>query len=215
MSVLVNWVMGAGQPKILAEFSCAPIFADIDWEHQIFYASLMNGKLIKYDIKASKISALALKTKESVGLSVSPRNTLISWGTADSQIKENALGGNEVTLTQFGRFPAFSSNGSKMAFTRMSNELWLLSKDNKPEMIISFAKTKSYLYDIPTWCPCNHHLAINLVTSGDADSLKRVLLIVDLARKEIALHESKGASTSEGRIWIPRCIIGTGNESSL
>lgn len=200
--------LSADEPLLIVEFREPISFADIDWEKNILIASAGTRGLIAANLTDGKISTLRT-TKTHLGVSMAPRNRVISWSVSGSEpIEEIAPDVQKRSLTNSGRFPTFSSNGA-MAFIKKTNELWLRGQDGDVEMVLTLQSAQSTEVDAATWCSCGAHFALNLETVSASGVMSRILTVANISDKELLLAPKLSASNA--RVWIPgTAVVGKG-----
>jgi hypothetical protein len=161
--------------------------------------SLTNKEIRRVDIAGAR-TVLVRKERSITGLAGSTRGSFLTWSPfGDGVLDETLPNGRRKVLLKFGRYPAFSTDDSRIAFTSKDNELWLWS-DGDAQFIASLPGTRRDVVDTPTWCPCGEHFAVSM-TLDDAAREKQNMIIADARARKLLLVT--GSAASSARIWLP------------
>jgi len=205
---LMSWRRGSPEsPKLVATFDSNVSSASIDWAAQKLFATLSCRVAVEVDLKTTALRRLDYCHPSN--LAISPRGTLLLWDFANSPIQEICADGSKRTLVELGRFPSFSPDGSTMAFTRNPNEFLLCRIGGVVESIVSTPSSDEIIYDIPNWCQCGKHVAVNLIDSRCSPGRMQFLIAADIAeRKIVVLEREQVPQSCGGRVWIPTSWFG-------
>lgn len=207
---LHSWKIGGIVSRLLTQFELQPVSLDVDWQRETLFALVgptRNKKLTRIDLRSSQLSLI----RTTVGLSgvvVSPRHNPVTWGSHDGKITESLANGQDITLTDFGWYPAFSLDGKRFAFTVSDYQIWVKDAARKlPEKVVAIAEEMTqHRCDTPTWCRCGKHFAVCLAGPTSMRRIARIIVVADCEKREIVIFDQFSA-TAEARLWLPRSLV--------
>jgi hypothetical protein len=164
------------------------------------YVLTHDGRLSHINLGNSHMTELARLSPNS-RINVSRDDSLLAWQLDDSGFNRVSKRGTS-TVSPFGWFPSEPPDGSKIGFTRGSNEFWLKDGARDSELVLALPKSDSLRYDTPTWSPSGKNIAVNLMGGPHPDKTFSLTLI-DTVSRTITMVPHDEISLVGGRIWIP------------
>lgn len=188
---LVRLGTDSNTPEVIAEFKQIFGSAEISWKQNTLFATVgqsMDFELIQIDLASGKMNSLE-KLQITTGLTISPRETLVTWTAWLPCIEEWLAGGRRIVLAESGHYPAFCPNMDLMAYTVGNQELWLRQASGYHERLLALVPSKGFAtVDTPTWCACGKHFALTMAKSSVNKPIG-VSVMVDIERKKISTTE--------------------------